>query len=503
MTAIWNLAGPEARRYPALQKDLEVDVAIVGGGVTGLSTAIRLLEEGRKVAVLEALQVGGGSSGNSTGNLYGTLSQGLRRVRSKWGDDAVREVGAVRRAAVDAIESRIRQYEIDCQFDRRPLYFCLPDPDDKQQQELADEYEASLLAGLRAQLVDTVPGMQVPVKRALLVENQAQYNPLRYALELARVVAGQGGQVFENTAVLDIDATEGRLTTATGFVTANHIVFATHTPKGINLLQAEMEPSREYGVAAPLREHAGPEGIFWLLDNFHSVRTYRYEEQTYLVVIGEKHQTGHDEAGEARYCRLEDYARKHFEVKEFTHRWSAQQYKSADQLPYIGRSAHDNVYVGTGYAADGLTWAEVAAAIISGLVRDTESDAAQLFNPRRFTPVKSAKSWAALNAKVAKHLALDYLKLDKLEAFEQVAPGEGKVVNVHGDKVAVYRSADNALSVLSPVCPHMKCIVKWNAADATWDCPCHGSRFKPGDGSVIEGPAYGPLTRLELLDTRQ
>ncbi|HEX5764894.1 MAG TPA: FAD-dependent oxidoreductase [Woeseiaceae bacterium] len=501
MTAIWNLAGLESRRYAAMGKDLEVEVAIVGGGVTGLSAAIRLLEAGRKVAVLEALQVGQGSSGNSTGNLYGTLSQGLRSVRRKWGDDALRQVGTTRSAAVDAIESRIRHYGIECRFERRPLYFCLPSRDEKQQQDLADEYEASLIAGLRAELVDHAPGMPVPVKLALLVENQAQLNPLRYAQELAKVVASQGGLVFEDTPVIDVDASEGRVSTANGVVTAKHIVFATHTPKGINLVQAEMEPSREYGVAAPLKASPGPEGIFWLLDQFHSVRTYRHEDRTYLVVIGEKHPTGQDESGDAHYDNLRQYARQHFNLEEFSHGWSAQQYKSADQLPYIGRSAHDNVYVGTGYGADGLTWGEVAATIITDLVMDRETEASRLFNPRRFTPVKSAKSWAALNAKVAKHLTTDYLTLDKIEDFEQVRPSEGKVVSAHGDKVAVYRSPDNVLSVLSAVCPHMKCMVKWNPADTSWDCPCHGSRFKPEDGSVIEGPAYGPLTRLELRDS--
>jgi glycine/D-amino acid oxidase-like deaminating enzyme/nitrite reductase/ring-hydroxylating ferredoxin subunit len=497
MTAIWNLADLKGRRYPALDKDLEVEVAIVGGGITGLSTAIRLLEEGRKVAVLEALQVGQGSSGNSTGNLYGTLSQGLRTVRRKWGDDALRQVGTTRSAAVDAIESRIRHYGIECRFERRPLYFCLPSPDEKQQQDLADEYEASLVAGLRAELVDDVPSIPVPVKRALLVENQAQFNPLRYAQELATAVAGQGGQVFEDTPVADVDASEGRVATASGVVTAKHIVFATHTPKGINLVQAEMETSREYGVAAPLNESSRPEGIFWLLDQFHSLRTYRHEDRTYLVVIGEKHPTGQDEAGDARYENLRQYARQHFNLEEFSHSWSAQQYKSADLLPYIGRSAHDNVYVGTGYAADGLTWGEVAAKIITDLVMSRETEASRLFNPRRFTPVKSAKSWAALNAKVAKHLTTDYLKLDRIEDFEQVRPGEGKVVSAHGGKVAVYRSPDDVLSVFSPVCPHMKCMVTWNTADVSWDCPCHGSRFNAEDGSLIEGPAYSGLTQLE------
>jgi len=498
MTAIWNLASLEDRRYPALQDNIDVEVAIIGGGVTGLSTALRLLEEGKNVAVLEARQVGQGNSGNSTGNLYGTLSQGLRRVRSTWDDDTVREVVAARSAAVDEIEQRIARYSIDCQFSRRPLYFCLPDPDDSQQRDLEAEYEASLLAGLHAKLVDNVAEMPVPVQRALLLEQQAQYNPLRYVQELAGVVADQGGRVFEHTAVLDVDASEGVVSTQSGTVTAAHIVFATHTPKGVNLLQAEMEPSREYGVAASLRGESQPEGIFWLLDEFHSVRTYQYQDETYLVVIGEKHQTGHGEAGDGYYSNLEDYAREHFDVGTFSHWWSAQQYKSADQLPYIGRSAHDNVYVGTGFAADGLTWGEVAARIICSLIVEKTGDVtSRLFNPRRFTPVKSAKSWAALNAKVAKHLTTDYLTLDKIEDLDLVPTGEGRVVSVGGDKVAVYRAPDNTLIALSPVCPHLKCAVKWNAADLTWDCPCHGSRFAT-DGSVIEGPAYGPLTRLEV-----
>jgi glycine/D-amino acid oxidase-like deaminating enzyme/nitrite reductase/ring-hydroxylating ferredoxin subunit len=497
MTAIWSLASLEDRRYPALQDDLDVEVAIIGGGVTGLSTAFRLLAEGRKVAVLEALRVGQGNTGNSTGNLYANVSQGLRKVRSTWNDDTVREVAALRRAALDDIEQRISRHSIDCQFARRPLYFCLPDPDDRQQQDLEAEYEASLVAGLHAKLVDGIAGMPVPVERALLLEHQAQYNPLRYVQELAGLVAEQGAQVFEDTPVLDIDAGRGTLSTVSGTVTARHIVFATHTPKGVNLLQAEMEPSREYGVAAPLRGDVQPQGIFWLLDAFHSVRTYEYQNQPYLVVIGEKHPTGHGDAGDEYYARLERYARERFEIGPFSNWWSAQQYKSADQLPYIGRSAHDNIYVATGFAADGLVWGEVAATIICSLIAETAHPAVRLFNPRRFTPVKSAKSWAALNAKVARHLTTDYLTLDKLDDLDLVPAGEGKVVSVEGDKVAVYRAPDNTLTALSPVCPHMKCAVKWNAADLTWDCPCHGSRFTI-DGSVIEGPALSPLTRLEI-----
>jgi glycine/D-amino acid oxidase-like deaminating enzyme/nitrite reductase/ring-hydroxylating ferredoxin subunit len=496
MTAVWNVAQVTDRKYQPLMRNLDVDVAIIGGGVTGLSTAVRLVEEGRKVVVLESLRVGAGSTGNSTGNLYATLSRGLRDVRDKWDEDVIREVVAVRSAALNEVERRIERYSLDCQFARRPLYLALREPDAEQQQLLEAEYESSLIAGLSARIVQEVPGLRVPVRRALRIEQQAQYNPLRYAQELARVIAGQGGQLFEYTPVTDVDASEGTVTTKSAVVSASHIVFATHTPKGISLLQAEMEPSREYGVAAPLPGGSHPQGIFWLLDQFHSLRTYQHENETWLVVIGEQHATGHGEAGEDYYLRLEQYARSYFEIESFSHRWSAQQYRTADLLPYIGQSAHDNVYVGTGYAADGLTWGEVSAQIISNQIVGKEAAGRELFNPRRFTPVKSAKSWAELNVKVAKHLTSDYFNLAKLESLDQVPVGEGKVVKIDGDNVAVYRAPDNSLSVLSPVCPHMKCVVKWNAADLTWDCPCHGSRFAT-DGSVIEGPAYAPLKQLE------
>lgn len=495
MAAVWDVARADTR-YPALNRDLDVDVAIVGGGVTGLSTAVRLIEEGRKVVVLEALTVGAGTSGGSTGNLYATLAQGLRTVHRKWDEDAVRVVARLRSAALEDIEQRIERYSLDCGFARRPLYFALPDPDPDQQKMLEAEYEASLVAGLDARMVDEVPELPVPVRRALAIERQAQYNPLRYVQELARVAAGQGGQVFENTPVTSVDASAGRLQTAGGFVNAARFVFATHTPKGINLLQAEMEPSREYGIAAPLSGEADPQGIFWLLDDFHSLRSYRHDGRSWLVVIGEKHPTGHGTDGSGYYRRLEEYARGRFPVDSVSHRWSAQQYRTADSLPYIGRSAHDNVYVATGYASDGLTWGEVAAQIISNQIVGRKAPGSNLFNPIRFTPGKSAKMWAELNAKVAKHLTSDYFSLEKLKNLDAIKAGEGKVVRLGGDNVAVYRAHDQSLSVLSAVCPHMKCVVKWNAADLSWDCPCHGSRFAT-DGSVIEGPAYHPLKKLE------
>jgi Rieske Fe-S protein len=289
--------------------------------------------------------------------------------------------------------------------------------------------------------------------------------------------------------------------TVAGHVKAHTIVLATHTPLGINLLQAEMVAYREYGIAAPLQGKSPPPAIYWLMDEFHSVRRYRQGNNDYLVVVDAKHETGHGEKGEGYYDSLKQYAQEKFGAESFAFQWSAQQYRSADGLPYIGKSGHGNVYVATGFAADGLVWGQAAAEIICDSILGHESPAGELLNPRRFTPLKSFPTWTKMNATAARHLVIARLKKDKFDP-DNLRPGEGKVFDFEGHKRAVYRSPDNSLIALSPTCPHLKCIVHWNAADATWDCPCHGSRFSPY-GSVIEGPALAPLEQVELPGSQE
>jgi glycine/D-amino acid oxidase-like deaminating enzyme/nitrite reductase/ring-hydroxylating ferredoxin subunit len=496
MSAVWNLARSQTLTFPRLENDIAVDVAIIGGGATGLATALILSDAGERVALLEAYRIASGNTGGSTGNLYCTVSQGLAGLEKKWDQDTVNQIVSLRRQALNDIQRNVERLAIDCQFERRPLHFCLQETDSEKDQKLDREYQVSVAAGLRAEMLEQPVGLGIPIQRALRIHDQAQYNPLQYCDGLANAVAAQGGAIYEHSPVTDVDASEGRVTTAGGTVKAGHIVFATHTPKGVNVLQAEMEPYREHGIAAPLRHTGGdyPRGIFWVLDGFHSVRTYPHQDEDYLVVVGQKHQTGHEETGENYFQKLEDYAHRHFAIDGVTHRWSAQQYQAADLLPYIGRSAHDNVYVATGYAADGLVWSEVAAQIISHRILGRGDRRGELLTPRRFTPTKSVKGWLETNTKVAKHLGRDYFGVEKIDDLSKVSAGEGKVVKIGGDTYAVYRSPEGQLSALSPVCSHMKCRVHWNAADKSWDCPCHGSRFST-EGEVIEGPAYRPLEK--------
>src|SRR5690606_22042970 len=178
--------------------------------------------------------------------------------------------------------------------------------------------------------------------------------------------------------------------------------------------------------------------------------------------------------------------------------WSAQQYTSADGLPYIGRSAHDNVLIATGMGADGLTWGTAAGAVIERLVKDDEDALTRLLAPRRFTPVKSAKSFVAENATATKHMVGDRVEaLRSDEGLADVPLGGGRVLRLDGETCAVHRTRDGRYVALSPVCPHMGCHVKWNQSEHSWDCPCHGSRFDT-EGQVIEGPALTGLERRQV-----
>ncbi|GHA95290.1 FAD-dependent oxidoreductase [Modicisalibacter luteus] len=495
MEAIWTLGSPPSGQFSPLSGQTRSDVVIIGAGITGLTTALSLAESGMHVTVLEAHTVGAGCTGGSTGNLYSTLAKGLAPVRKKWSDEVLRDVVASRSQAIDSIEATVSRFGIDCGFHRRPLYRLVAQGKESMRDALEEERQAMLAAGLTVQEAES-NALPVPIITGVKLENQAQFNPLAYVRGLARELVHLGVTIHEHSAVRDVDYKRGVVETEAGAVEAEHIVHATHTPKGINLLQSVMLPSREYGVSARLKpDSAYPQGTFWVLDDFHSLRSYHHDGDDYLMVIGEKHKVGEGEVDDVYPRRLRDYLSDNFDVQDFTHAWSAQQYSPADELPYIGRwHGRDKVYLATGFAADGLVWGALAGAILGDLILGRDNRWHERFDARRFTPVKSAKQWAKENVSVATHFVPGYLSVSKLESLDDVAPGQGKVATLEGEKVAIYRDDDGKVSVLSAVCPHMKCLVHWNDIESTWDCSCHGSRFDT-QGEVIEGPSYHPLAR--------
>lgn len=495
--SIWKGTSEESA-FQALNQDIEVDVAIVGGGITGVTTAMLLAREGKRVAVLEAEQIGSGTTHHSTGNLYAMLSHNLFSVREKWGDDATRLVAQSRGAAVDLIEDTVKQYKIDCSFERRPWCFYTT-PQGKQKNESVDmEFEALQLAGLAPQYINDLP-LPFTLEKGIRVENQAQFHPLRFTRGLAKSIASDRCAVFEHTQVIDFDADNGTVRTDRGTVKCGQIVLATHTPKGINMVQAEMIASQEFGLAARLNGAAYPEGIFWGYDETrHSFRSYMHNGEQYLIVVGEMHHTGHDEDTEQIFDRLAQFTRSSFSVDAIDYTWLGQHYHPADKLPYIGKSAGaSNLYIATGFSTDGLTFGPLSAMIITDDIMERSNPWQDLYKATRIEPVKGGKQILKENKDVVMHLARDYLTSKEVKGLDDIRPGDGGIVEMNGDKLAVYRDNQGVLTALSPVCTHMKCMVHWNNAEKTWDCPCHGSRFST-DGSVVEGPALQALERKQV-----
>lgn len=502
-TSIWEATSPSLQ-FPALSGETTADVAIVGGGITGITAAMLLAWAGRSVVVVEAHQVGFGTTGNSTGNLYAIVDDGLWKVRDKWDQDIATDVAQSRAETVNFLERVIAQYSLDCAFARRPQYLFVDSATPQQEdmlEQLMEEYETARAAGLEASIVTETP-LPWPVTRALLIENQAQFHPAAFTRGLAAAIHGDRCHIHENSPAIEIDGDKGFVRTESGVVHAGRIIVATHSPVGLYGVQTALGPYRDYGIAARLKNGSYPEGIFWSREKHtHSIRSITAGGQTYLIVIGEEHKTGQHDDAPHYYEKVEEYARTHFDVTEVSHRWSAQGYRSADLLPYIGPAAgNDNVYIATGFSTNGLTYGPMAAQIITDDIISRENRWADLYRARRLTVTKSAKEFLRENLDNAEQYLRGYLTSADVESIATLAPSTGALVEIDGDKVALYRRPSGELIALSPVCTHLGCIVRWNAAESSWDCPCHGSRFN-FDGEVLEGPAMTPLERKEVSPT--
>ena len=487
--SIWEGTDNEQLSFPVLKGAEQADIAIIGAGITGLTAALLLAKEGKDVIVLEARQVGLGTTGNSTGNLYVTVDEHLSHLRSKWNTDVMRTIAAARAAAISLVETNVQKYNIDCDFSRQPMVLYTESGDKKHDDFLQRELDALLDCGMEASLSDNA-GLPFKTHKALRLENQAQFHPLMYTRQLARSVS-QKCKVYEHSRVLEIDEKEGIIKTGLGTVKANRILLATHTPVGVYAIHAMLAPYREFGVAARLNSEF-PSGIFWGMDEpRHSIRSLQSEGKTYVMGIGDKFKTGQHGDAEEYVARVKAYLSERLPVSGFEFVWGGQQYRSADGLPYIGKHS-DRMFFMTGFATDGLTYGTLAAMIVSDLLTDRPNPWEKTFSMDRFTPLKSARDFVVENADAVTEYLKDVPWNVDVKALEDIKPGDGKVIEREQQKWGVYRDNSGRIHAVSATCTHMKCIVNWNQRERTWDCPCHGSRFSL-DGKVIEGPALTDL----------
>ena len=492
--SLW-IAGTRYPRFPPLAGDLTVDVAVVGAGITGLTAATLLKAAGKTVAVLEAQRVAEGVTGHTTAHLTEVIDASFGTLLSHFGEDHARAAVQAARSSLERIAGFVRDRAIDCDFRRAPAYYYTEHAD--RVEDVREEHEAARRLGLRATLTQDVP-LPFSVAAAIRFDDQARFHVRRYLLPLLKDVAGGGSHVFEQTRVVDVhDGEPCRVETERGVVTARDVIVATHVPLNKLFIQTKLAHYRSYVLACRI-SGAVPEGLFWDdEDPYHYIRPQENAGESLLIVGGNDHKVGQEDDTEGCFRSLLEYAKARFDVRGIPFRWSAQVAEPVDGLPFIGRnSLSSHVYVGTGYSGTGMTFGTLAAMVTSDLILGRENEWARLFDATRVKPLAGAKEFVRENVDFPAHLVGDRLKKAEGDSFADVGMGEGKIVAVDGRKVAAYREGSGAVHALDHVCTHLGCLVQFNDAEKSWDCPCHGSRFDTR-GEVINGPAVKPLPPAE------
>jgi glycine/D-amino acid oxidase-like deaminating enzyme/nitrite reductase/ring-hydroxylating ferredoxin subunit len=494
------IATSAAQPFPALTHDLHVDVAIVGGGIVGTMAASFLKEAGKTVAVVEARRVLEGVTGHTTAKVTSLHTLVYDELISRFGEDMARLYADANQAAIGMIAELCRERGLDCEL-RETSAYTYTSRDDYVE-KIEKEAAAAQRLGLPAQYYDKVP-LPYPVKAAVGFSGQLQFHPRKFLLPLLSGIPGDGSHVFEGARVVDIDDdTPCRVTTADGHtVTADDVIVATNMPITNNgLLFARAQPSRGYALAMDASDEGVPDGMFINVEPpTHSVRRASFGGRTVLVVAGEGHHVGEGGNHRQHWDRLEQWARQDLGATNLLCRWSTQDYYSLDKVPLIGKMSpgSDHLYTATGFSAWGMTNGVLSGRLLADLITDAPNPWTELYDPNRIN-VKSLPSFIKKGGHDAKRLVGDRLKSGpSREQLARLAAGDGAVFDIDGDKVAVHRDDEDKLHPLSAICTHLRCIVSWNDAERSWDCPCHGSRFS-ATGEVLQGPAAIPLERREL-----
>ena len=497
--SFWLGTTPETD-YPALTDGLDVDVAVVGAGITGITAAVLLKRSGKTVALLDSRRIVRGATGYTTAKVTSGHGLGYTKIRKAFGEDGARTYAAANQAGLERIAQFVDEDGIDCDFERKANYAYADD--EQQTAQVKEEVEVEQAAGLPSSLVRETP-LPYPITAAVRLENQAQFHPRKYLLALAATIPGDGSHVFENSRVQTVKHGEPcEVVADQGVIRARDVVVATHLPiLDRGLFFAKAYPHRSYAIAASIDPLDAPDGMFINAGTpTRSVRTMPDGDRLFINVGGNGHKVAEEDDTPARYDQLEEFLREHWPgAGEVEYRWSTQDYMPHDQVPYVGRvrRGSEHLYTATGYNKWGMTNGTAGAMIIADAILGRSNPWADLFDAKRLPPRPALGRFLKTNMATGLQFFADRLGRADRGSVDELDPGEGGIVRVRGRKTAVYRDDDGNVHALSPVCQHLYCLVHWNPAERSWDCPCHGSRYA-ADGRAIEGPTTKDLKPRNL-----
>jgi glycine/D-amino acid oxidase-like deaminating enzyme/nitrite reductase/ring-hydroxylating ferredoxin subunit len=503
------LAEVEPMKLEKLKEDIATDVLVIGGGIAGLTTAYCLLKAGRQVTLVEDGFIGSGESGRTTAHLTCALDDRYYEIENAFGEEASRKAAQSHAAAIDWIEKTVREENIDCHFERVDGFLFIHATDTKE--NLEKEWEATKKAGLSTSWMDHVPGLETESGPCIRFPDQGQFHIMPYLQGLATAILRRGGKIYTETHARHIGEKGAE---CNGYqVTASQVVVATNTPvNDFAAIHSKQFPYRTYVIAAKIPKgnilralwwDTGDQESTWVTAPYHYVRTAELDtEYDLLIAGGEDHKTGQageeDIPEEERYKRLIDWTKKRFPaMEEMIYRWSGQVMEPVDFMAFIGKNPGDeNVYIITGDSGNGMTHGTLGGLIITDLIQGMENPWAEIYSPKRL-PIKTPGTYLSEVFGMAKQYT-DYLKKGDIQEVDELGAGGGAILRKGLNRIAVYKDEESRIHAFSAVCPHMGCVVKWNAEERSFDCPCHGSRFSK-EGIVINGPA---TTGLEIIDLK-
>jgi glycine/D-amino acid oxidase-like deaminating enzyme len=500
-TSVWMATAP-LPLFSALQEDIEADVGVIGGGIAGLTTAYLLQKSGKQVVLIDAMEIGAGETGRTTAHFFPPDNRYFEIERA-FGTSAAQLVADSYRQATDLAESIVQTEKIACQFERLDGYlFSLTG---EGQAGLEKELAAALRAGVAVNKVAQVPGLSFDTGPSLRFSNQAQFHPLRYLSGLTEAIVRNGGRIYTHTRALNVsgDDKSQSITTSGGQIRVNAVVMATNTP--INnrvVMHTKQAGYRTYVIGLRVPKGAVPRVLLWDTgDPYYYVRLATPDKDAadeVLIVGGADHKVGQDEHPEHRYDEIEAWVRARFPMAgPVDFKWSGAVMEPADGVAYLGRNPMDNrnVYIITGDSGNGMTHCTAGAMLVTDLIMGRSNPWASLYDPSR----KVTHGISEFIKEQANTLAQyrDWFSTSEVDSANEIAAGEGAILLEGKKKLAVYRDDEGELHAFSAACTHLKCVVSWNSAEKSWDCPCHGSRFDVL-GNVLHGPAVNPLEAATL-----
>ena len=492
--------------FDTLNKNTTTDILVIGGGISGLTTAYCLAKKGRKVILVEDGNLGSGETGRTTAHITCALDDRYFAIEKTFDEKTSALVANSHMAAIEFIDTTVKLNAINCHFKRVDGYLFLH-PEDSSE-TLEKEYEATKRAGLTTHMLSEIPNIHAEKgSHCIQFPNQAQFHSLLYLEGLAKAFVALGGQIYTETRAENISSEGAK---ANGFtISSNHVVVATNTP--INdwvTIHTKQWPYRTYVIAARVPKGKIPYALWWDTGNpnvksaaYHYARLEEFDSNyDILIVGGEDHRTGQeqDEMNDEsqRYNKLELWSKKHFpEMESVEFRWSGQVMEPLDSLAYIGKNpGDDNIYIITGDSGNGITHGTLGGMIISDLITGVDNAWAEIYDPSRITLNVTGQYLSEAGNMVAQYA--DWFGDDGITDVKELMAGEGAIISSGFKKLAVYKDENDQLHTCSGVCPHLGGVLRWNKEEKTFDCPLHGSRFN-WEGKLLNGPANSDLKSIE------